>query len=116
MAIISCPDCDKNISSHTKLCPYCGFQRGEVAEEQLIEFRRRRLRDRIYHLKMASYTALVLLIVAFGWFLVGTGNLQHMSSIGPYVLFSVGSLCYLIIRLYLYRAKAALRKLSFQLK
>ena len=116
MAIISCPNCNKNISSHTKLCPYCGFQRGEVAEEQLKEFRRRKLRDRIYHLKMTSYAALTLLVAAFGWYLVDTENLQHMSSIGPYVLFSVGSLCYLVIRLYLYKAKAALRKLSFQPK
>jgi len=116
MAIISCPDCNKNISSHTMLCPYCGFQRGEVAEEQLKEFRRRKLRDRIYRLKMTSYAALALLIAAFGWFLVDTENLQRMSSIGPYVLFSVGSLCYLVIRLYLYRAKAALRKLSIQPK
>ena len=98
------------------LCPYCGFQRGEVAEEQLKEFRRRKLRDRIYHLKMTSYAALAILIAAFGWFLVGTENLQRMSSIGPYALFSVGSLCYLVIRLYLYRAKAALRKLSIQPK
>ena len=116
MAIISCPNCNKNISSHTKLCPYCGFQRGEVAEEQLKEFRRRKLRDRIYHLKMTSYAALTLLVAAFGWYLVDTENLQHMSSIGPYVLFSVGSLCYLVIRLYLYKDKAALRKLSFQPK
>ena len=116
MAIISCPECEKYISSHTSLCPYCGFKRGEVAQKQLKEFRRRKLRDRIYHLKMTSYAALALLIAAFGWFLVGTENLQHMSSIGPYLLFSVGSLCYLVIRLYLYRAKAALRKLSFQSK
>ena len=116
MAIISCPNCNKNISSHTVLCPYCGFQRGEVAEEQLKESRRRKLRDRIYHLKMTSYAALALLIAAFGWFLVDSENLQRMSSIGPYILFSVVSLCYLVIRLYLYRAKAALRKLSFQTK
>ena len=112
MAIISCPRCDKNISTHTKLCPYCGFERGEVAEEQLKEFQRRKLRDRVYHLKMASYAALLLLVVAFGWFLVGTSNLQHMPSIGPYILFIVGAFCYLVIRIYLYKAKVALRKLS----
>jgi len=113
MAIIACPSCDKNISSHSSLCPYCGFQRGEVAEEQLKEFQRRKLRDRIYHLKMTSYAALALLIAAFGWFLVDTSNLQRMPSIGPYVLFSVGGLGYLVVRVYLYRSKVALRKLSF---
>ena len=85
MAIVSCPKCDKNISSHTNLCPYCGFQRGEVAEEQLLEFRRRKLRDHIYHLKMTSYATLAMIIGAFGWYLVDTSNFQRMSSPGGVV-------------------------------
>lgn len=94
------------------LCPYCGFQRGEVSEEQLIEFRRRKLRDRIYHLKMISYAALMLLIVAFGWLIVDTSSFQQKSSVGPFILFACGAVCYLVIRIYLYQFKVALRKLS----
>ena len=94
------------------LCPYCGFQRGEVAEEQLKEVRRRQLRDHIYHLKMASYAALTLLIGAFGWYLTETTGFQFGSSAGPYVMFTIGSACYLVIRIYLYKFKAALRKLN----
>jgi hypothetical protein len=112
MAIISCPSCKKNISSLTVLCLYCGFQRGEVAEEQLIESHRRKLRDRIYHLKMSSYAALFLLIVAFGWFLSATSNFQKMSPNGPYILFGVGVSCYLVIRVYLHKARRAIKKLS----
>ena len=112
MAIVSCPNCDKPISSRTMLCPHCSFQRGEVSEEQLKEHRRRKLRDKIYHLKMASYAALTLLIGAFGWYLVDTDNFQHMSSAGPYIMFSVGSVIYLVIRVYLYKFKMALRKLN----
>lgn len=112
MAIISCPSCDKPISSHTNLCPYCGFERGEVAEEQLREFRRRKLRDRIYHLKMASYLALTFLLVAFGWYLVESDGLQYRPSAGPYLLFAIGGICYSVIRVYLYKYKANLRKLG----
>lgn len=112
MAIISCPSCDKNISTHSSLCPYCGFQRGEVAEEQLKELQRRKLRDRIYYMKMSSYAALLLLIVAFSWFLVETSSFQQIPSTGPYILFGAGALCYLVIRVYLYKFKLALRKLS----
>ena len=112
MAIISCPKCNKNISSHTMLCPYCGFQRGEVAEEQLTEFRRRKLRDRIYHLKMTSYAALALLISAFAWYLVEAPTLQKSPSIGPVVLIIVAVPGYLLTRIFLYKTKAALRKLS----
>ena len=113
MAIILCPKCEKNVSSHSMLCPYCGFERGEVAEDALREFRRRQLRDRVYHLKMASYAALTLLIAAFGWYLVDTSGFKYQSSMGPYVLFAAGAVCYLVIRVYLYKFKAALRKLSF---
>lgn len=112
MAIISCPDCEKLISSHTTLCPYCGFKRGAVDEGRLIEFRRRKIRDRIYHLKMASYAALALLIAAFAWYLVDTSSFQQRASMGPYILFFTGALFYLVIRLYLYKFKAALRKLN----
>jgi len=113
MAIVLCPSCDKNISGRTMLCPYCGFQRGEVAEAELREFHRRKLRDGVYHLKMTSYAALTLLIVAFAWYLAETSGFQHRSSMGPYVLFTVGAVCYLVIRIYLYKCKTALRKLNF---
>ena len=113
MAIISCPNCDKPISNRTMLCLYCGFQRGEVSEAQLNEFRRRKLRDRIYHLKMASYLALTFLIGAFGWYLAETSGFQYRSTMGPYVMFTVGAACYLVIRVYLYKFRAALRKLKF---
>ena len=113
MAIVSCPDCDKNISSHTVVCPYCGFERDAIAEEQLWEMRRRKLRDHIYHLKMASYVALTLLIISFGWYLVETSGLQYRSSPGPYIVFAIGAVSYLVIRVYLHKFKAGLRKLKF---
>lgn len=111
MAIIDCPKCKKLISSRTELCPYCGFHQGEASEEELKEFRRRGLRDRIYHLKMSSYAALTLLIVAFCWYLYSTQWFQQRSTIGPYLLFAIGAMGYMAIRVFLFRAKAALRKL-----
>ncbi len=112
MAIVTCPGCEKHISSHTKVCPYCGFQRDAVAEERLRELRRRELRDRVYYLKMASYAALALLIAAFGWYLVESPGLQGKPSVGSYVLFTIGAVCYLLIRINLHKFKAALRKLG----
>lgn len=96
------------------LCPYCGFQRGEVAEERLMEFRRRKLRDRIYHLKMTSYAALALLITAFGWYLVDSPTFQKSPSIGPFVLFFASVFGYLAVRIFLFKAKAALKRLSLR--
>lgn len=113
MALAQCPNCDKKISSQVRLCPYCGFKRGEVDEEELKEFRRRKLRDRVYHLKMASYAALTLLVAAFGWYWADTESFQYQSSLGPYLLFSLGAVIYLVIRIFLFKYKAALRKMIF---
>ena len=112
MALAQCPNCDKRISSQVMLCPHCGFKRGEVDEEELKEFRRRRLRDRVYHLKMASYAALTLLVVAFGWYWADTESFQYQSSLGPYLLFSLGAVIYLVIRILLFKYKTALRKIN----
>ena len=111
MAIVACPKCEKLISSRVSLCPYCGFVLGEVSEEDLKEQRRRKMRDRIYRLKMISYAALTLLIAAFGWYLNATQWFQQRSSIGPYILFAVGALAYFVVRIFLFRAKISLRKL-----
>lgn len=111
MAIINCSKCEKPISSRTALCPYCGFQQGEVAEEHLKELRRRKLRDKIYHLKMSSYAALTLLIAAFGWYLHSTQWFQTRSGIGPYILFVTGALFYFVIRIFLIRSKMAMKRL-----
>ncbi len=112
MAIIKCPKCDSRISSQTRLCPQCGFQRSAVDEEAMREFRRRELRDRVYHLKMASYGVLTLLLAAFGWYWVETESFQYQSSMGPYVLFASGAAAYIIIRIFLFKSKLALRKIK----
>jgi hypothetical protein len=111
MALAQCPNCDERISSQFKLCPHCGFQRGEVDEVELKEFRRRKLRDSVYHLQMASYAALTLLVAAFAWYWVETEGFAYRSSIGPYLLFTLGALAYMLIRVFLFRRKAALRKM-----
>lgn len=110
MAIVSCPSCDNNISSLTTVCPYCDFERGEVAEEGLKESRRRIIREQIYRLKMASYGALTLLLLAFAWYMADTAGFQQRASVGPYIMFTVGAAIYLVIRALLFKSAAALKK------
>lgn len=113
MALTQCPSCDNRISTQLTLCPHCGFQRGEVDEEEFKEFRRRKLRDKIYRLNMGSYVALTLLVGAFAWYWVETGGFMHRSSNGPYVLFSLGAVTYTVIRGFLFKYKSALKKLRY---
>lgn len=107
-----CPACDQNVPSKADVCPNCGLTLDEVNETRIIEQRRRRLRDSIYHYRMGSYLALALLIAAFGWFLIASDSLTAAPSNGPYILFATGAVIYLIIRLFLFKCKFALRKLS----
>lgn len=107
-----CSACDQDVPSKADVCPNCGLKLDEPNETRIIEQRRRKLRDNIYHYRMSSYLALALLIAAFGWFLVGSGNLTAPPSSGPYILFAIGAVIYLVIRVLLFKCKFALRKLS----
>ena len=103
MTIIACPECSKKISSHAAICSYCGFQMGEVSEEQLDVFRLRKLRDRIYHLNMISYVVITAFVAAFGWYWWDSGGFEHRSSAGPFILMAAAAVAYLIIRALLFR-------------
>jgi len=83
-----------------------------VDEEGVREFRRRELRDRVYHLKMASYGVLTLLLAAFGWYWVETESFQYQSSMGPYVLFAGAAAAYVVIRIFQFKSRLALRKIK----
>ena len=96
----------------TMLCPHCGFQRGEVGEEEMKEHRRRKIRDKVYRLKMASYLVLTLFMVAFGWYWFDTQSFVYKSSTGPFVLFGIAAIAYLVIRIYLFKYKSALKKIK----
>ncbi|MEE8338638.1 MAG: zinc ribbon domain-containing protein [Xanthomonadales bacterium] len=116
MAIIACPECGKKISSHAPICSYCGFQMGEVSEEQLAVFRARKLRDRIYHLNMISYAVITAFVAAFGWYWWDSDGFEHQSSSGPFILMGLAAVAYLLIRVLLFRKRQrqkALRKKQF---
>ena len=111
MAIIECPGCNKRVSNMTTTCPLCGSELKGIDEERLQELRRRKLKDKVYYTKMYSYLALTLLIVAFGWYLKATAWFQHQSSMGPYILFAIGAVAYLVVRGLMLKYKIELRKL-----
>jgi len=88
------------------------LRRGEVNEDDLREYRRRELRNRVYHLKMTSYAVLTLLLAAFAWYWVETDNFKYQSPTGPYFLFAISATAYFIVRVMLFRSNLALRKIK----
>ena len=122
MSIISCPECNKQISSRAALCNYCGFQLGDVTEQDLEIFRARKLRDRIYRLNMVSYLAITVFIAGFGWYWWDSHGFSQLSSIGPFVLMGLAAIAYLAVRALLFRARQqrkamrAKRQLSNELR
>ena len=116
MAIITCPECGKKFSSHAPICSQCGFQKGEVSEEQIEVFRARKLRDKVYHLNMISYAVITAFVAGFGWYWWDSAGFEHQSSAGPFILMGLAAVAYLFIRVLLFRARhrqKALRKKEF---
>ena len=122
MAITSCPECNKRISSQAVICSYCGFQLGEVSELDLEVFRARKLRDRIYRLNMASYAVITVFIAGFGWYWWASNGFYQPSPPGPFILMGLAALAYLVVRALLFRARQQRkvmrqkRKLSSELR
>ena len=105
MSIISCPECNRNRSSKTAICPFCGFESGEVTEADREVYRARKLRDRIYRLNMASYAVITVFVVGFGWFWLESGGYSQAPSYGPYTLMGISAVTYLVIRAMLFRCR-----------
>jgi hypothetical protein len=113
VSIISCPECNKKISSHAAICSHCGFQFGDVSEEDLDVFRARKLRDRIYRLNMISYAVITVFVAAFGWYWLDSKGFSEPSSTGPFILMGLAAMAYLVVRWFLFRSrqkKKALRQ------
>jgi hypothetical protein len=105
MSIIACPECGKNVSSQAAICRHCGFELGEVTEEDRAIYRARKLRDHIYRLNMASYLVITVFLVGFGWYWADSAGFSRMSSTGPFVVMAVAGVAYLVVRGLLFRAR-----------
>lgn len=111
MAIVFCQACGKKISDKTTLCGHCGFQRGEVTDEQLNQFQQRKARDRIYHLNMASYAVISLFVAGFGWYWWESSGYTQPTSSGPFITMSFAAVAYVAVRGLLFQAKRRLKQL-----
>jgi len=112
LSIISCTQCGKRISSLAPLCSYCGFKRGEASEEQLLVYRQRIARERVYRLNMGSYVMITLFVTAFGWYWWATAGFQQPSPRGPFILMGISGAAYLVVRGFLYQAKRVQKELK----
>lgn len=115
MSIVSCPECNKKISSRSAICSYCGFQIGEVTEEDLEVFRARKLRDRIYRLNMTSYAVITVFVAAFGWYWWDSHGFVQQPSAGPFILMGLAAVAYIVVRAFLFRCRQQ-RKAMQQLR
>ena len=106
MSIIPCPGCEKDMSSQSAICPRCGYELREANEEEKAVYRARRLRDRIYRLNMTSYLVITVFLAGFGWYWWESAGFSRMSSLGPFILMGVSALAYLVVRVFLFRARS----------
>lgn len=111
MSIISCQNCGKKISDKAALCGHCGFQLGEVSDEQLAVFKQRKARDRIYRINMASYAVITAFVAGFGWYWWDSDGYTQQSSSGPYIVMGISAVAYIVVRGLLFQAKRHLKAL-----
>jgi len=111
MAIVACPNCAKKISSHAVICSWCGFELGEVSEQDMEVYRARRLRERRYRLNMASYAILTFLLAGFGWYWWDSRGFTEPPTGGPLILMVLAAVAYVVVRGLLLRNRSRLRAL-----
>lgn len=105
MSIVACPECGKKISSQAPICRYCGFESGDVSDEDRAIYRARRLRDRIYRLNMASYLVITVFLAGFGWYWWASAGFSRMPGAGPFVVMGIAAVAYLVVRGLLFQAR-----------
>ena len=103
MALIACPDCGKKISSRAVICSWCGFQLGEVTQQDLEVFQARKLRYKRYRLNMLSYAVITLFVGGFAWYWWDSQAFLLPPSRGPLTLMGVTALGYIVVRAFLFR-------------
>lgn len=83
-----------------------------IVDEEQRAFEVRKARDRIYHLSLASYIAVTLILVAFVWHWWSSNGFTQASSPGPLLLMGFTALAYVVIRAMLYQARRRLKELK----
>ncbi len=111
MSIIFCQACGKKISDKVTLCGHCGFQRGEVSDEQLAIFKQRKARDHIYRLNMTTYAVISFFVAGFGWYWWESSGYTQPTSSGPFFVMALSAIAYLVVRGFLFKAKRELKTL-----
>lgn len=93
------------------MCLHCGRVRADLGDEQSLVMRQRRIRDKIYHLKMTSYAVMAVFLAAFSWYWWDSAGFVQPSSAGPFILMGLSGLAYMIVRALVFRAQRTQKEL-----
>jgi hypothetical protein len=94
------------------MCLHCGYVQTEMGDEQSLVLRQRRIRDKIYHLKMTSYAVMAVFLGAFSWYWWDSAGFVQPSSAGPFVLMGLSGLAYMIVRALVFQAQRKQKELK----
>jgi len=104
MALIRCPQCRQRMSSLSPSCPQCGYRRdrSQTGNYESNELRLQRLKLWRYRLRMASYTAMTLMLAGvIAWWL-DSGMLDAPGTFAKLAM-AIGVVAYAGLRSSLFR-------------
>lgn len=103
MAIIRCPGCRNRISDQNKHCPHCELPLGEMTDEDVAHFNRKRWRKRVYYAANLTYVAMTLCIGGAAWWWMATPDAWgYPAPTGAVLLVALGVVVYVVSRGWLF--------------
>lgn len=95
MALITCVECGKRVSSKHRVCPHCDEPLGELTPEEIALRHRRRHRRLIYRARMTTYAGMTLVILGFIiWYMTGVRGLALPPSSAAMLPVGIGFVVY----------------------
>ncbi len=82
MAIITCPNCSRRISSKYDICPHCDEGIGNVDPDELERRARRRRKRLMFRARMTTFMAMTVFMIGLLWWWVD-GELMNLDMPPP---------------------------------
>lgn len=98
MALISCPECERQVSDSAQSCPGCGVSISGARQNAAAGARLHTVQETSKRLKLHQLGAIAVFVVGVTWLFAGFGNETGQPSGFAILLTAVGTIWYCVAR------------------